>query len=145
CPELNDTRTWLDLNSHHLLQLRVNLQDMAPPSTHPATGEKLRWSGRLYAGMLQPIGADALVHACNLRAAAYLIAAHWPEKGVRLLLRLAFARFFLEQLGLDDEIAIQVLKLACRLGGSDPEGVAHVSRAVRDTKDALDKGEKAIG
>jgi hypothetical protein len=85
CPTLTETRTWKHLNDDHILQLRVGLQDMAPPSIYPGTGERLRWCGPLWRGMLQPIAAAPLTYACNLRATAVLIAQHWPAHGRRKL------------------------------------------------------------
>ena len=40
CSELKETITYTDLDGSHLVQLRVGLQDMVPPSIHPKTGEK---------------------------------------------------------------------------------------------------------
>jgi hypothetical protein len=143
CTALQECRTWLDLNGEHLHQLRVGVQDMAPPSVHPE-GERLKWVGPLWRGMLTEVDEAALIMACNLRATAALIALHWPAHGRRLL-RLAYARVLLETLGLSDDIATRVLELACELGGSDDKGIQHAAKAVRDTKDALVKNEKAIG
>src|SRR5262245_14477753 len=63
CPELTKTVTFTDIdNRTHLYQLRVGLQDMAPPSIHPDTGEQLKWYGLL----LPPadISSEKLLAGC---------------------------------------------------------------------------------
>ena len=142
CPELKETITLPDIDGAHLLQLRVGLQDMAPPSVHPDTGERLKWDGLLLPPL--EISFDALVSAVVLRWTAGLIAAHWPARG-RHELRLAYSRVLLETLGLSDEVATTVLQWACRLGGSDEKGVQDARRAVADTRKALDANEPAWG
>ena len=141
--DLTETKTWADLKGDHLCQLRVGQQDMAPPSIHPC-GEPLKWSQRLYAGMLTDVPAATLIEACNLRSTAALIALHWPEHGRRELL-LAFARVLLETLGLKDDVAKRVLVLAAELGQFDSDGLDKAKRAVRSTRAALDKHAHALG
>jgi hypothetical protein len=143
CPTLKECRTWTDLDGDHLCQLRVGVQDMVPPSIHP-DGERLRWAGPLWHGMLSPVDDGPLITAGNLRATVALMALCWPAHGRRML-RLAFSRFLLETLGLTEEIATDVLARACELGGSDDDGVRHARKAVQDTRAALAKHEKAIG
>ncbi len=142
-PTLTTTHTWKDLNNDHLIQIRFGQQDMVPPSIHPC-GERLRWAGPLWNGMLSPTPAEALITACNLRATAAVIALAWPAKGRREML-LAFSRVLLETLGLDDTTAEKVLLLACELGDFDHEGLAKATRAIPSTRAALDKHEHALG
>ena len=143
CPTLTTTRTWTDLQGEHLLQLRVGQQDMAPPSIHP-DGERLTWVEPLWRGMLDTIDSEALITACTLRATAAVIALSWPARGRREL-RLAFARVLLETLAIRDDVATDVLRLACELGGSDANGIKHATSAVRYTRDALANHERALG
>jgi hypothetical protein len=144
CPTLNVAQTWQDLTNDHLLQLRVGVHDMCPPSLHPDTGERLRWCGPLWRDMLTPIEASLLIHQCNLRASAVLIALDWPAHGRRRL-ALAYSRFLLETLGLSVDETARVLMTAAFLGNSTDDGVRSIHRKVLDTKDALEKKAKAIG
>ena len=135
CPTLRATYTWKDLTDDHLLQVRVGLQDMCPPSLHSDSGERLRWCGPLWRGMLTPVEASRLLHQCSLRATAVLIALDWPAHGRRLL-ALAYSRFLLETLGLSVEETVDVLTAAAFLGNSTDEGVRSIRRKVLDTQDA---------
>jgi hypothetical protein len=143
CPTLDKTRIWEDLDRNHLAELRVGQQDMFPPSTHP-DGEKLTWAGPLWNGMLPETSADALISACNLRAAAALLALYWPDHGRRELL-LAYANVFLSTLGLSDDVATKVLVLAATLGKFDSDGLDKARRAVSSTRAKLDTGRPSLG
>ena len=124
-----------------LLELRVDGQDMAPPSVHP-NGERLKWHGLL----LDParISKDVLIAAHQHLAIAALIGRHWPAKS-RHFLRLAYARVLLETLNIPDKDALTILESACRLGGSDDSGIADAQRAIGTTRTRLDTGEAATG
>ena len=141
CPELDKPLRFIDLDGTMLLELRVNGQDMAPPSVHP-NGERLKWHGLL----LGPahITKDVLIAAHRHLAAAALIARHWPAKG-RHFLRLAYARIFLDTLDIPEKDAVAILQWGCRLGGSDDAGVADAQRAIETTRARLDAGEAATG
>ena len=87
CPDLTATLTFTDINGDHLLQLRVGLQDMAPPSVHPDTGERLTWDGLLRPLKPQkhdephtpvPVSADTLIAATRLAWTARLISKYGP-------------------------------------------------------------------
>jgi hypothetical protein len=142
CPELTETVTFTDIDGAHLYQLRVGLQDMAPPSVHPDTGERLKWSGLL----LPPLEIDRarLVGFARYRWTVGLIAKDWPARG-RHDLRLAYARVLIETLDLPDKDASKILEWACRLGGSDEDGIRDAANAISSTRARLDKNEPASG
>jgi hypothetical protein len=142
CQKLTETVTLTDIDGTHLVQLRVGLQDMAPPSIHPDTKERLKWDGLL----LPPreIEPDHLVSFTRYYWAARLIAKYWPERG-RHDLRLAYARILLGTLGIPDPMALKILEWACRLGGSDAKGIADAANAIRSTRQRLDARESTSG
>jgi len=120
-------------------------QVVVPPSLHES-GERRAWADGSVAGP-PPATVDAPLLRTRVThiATVTLIARHWPKKGIRRELRLAYARALLETLKLNADDARRILEWACRLGGSDDNGIKHAASAVRDTKEALDKGEHAIG
>jgi hypothetical protein len=136
-----------DLDGTMLVQILAGRgkQAVVPPSLHES-GERRVWAdGSLIGPPAKKVDAQFL-RACVVHLAAVaLIARHWPKKGTRRELRLAYARVLLETLKLEPHVATRILEWACRLGGSDEGGIRHAASAVRDTKDALDKGEPAIG
>lgn len=141
CPELAATVTFTDINGAHLVQLRVSLQDMAPPSVHP-NGEQLRWDG-----LLKPpreIDAMHLEFRTRFYWTARLIAKYWPKRS-RHDLRLAYAGFLLGVLDIHKDDVTRILHWACRLGGSDDKGVADVVAAVEGTRTKLDAHEPTTG
>lgn len=142
CPELTETITFTDIDKSHLYQLRVGLQDMAPPSVHPDTGERLKWSGLL----LPPreIDREHLVGLARYRWTAGLLAKYWPLRG-RHELRLAYARVLIETLGIPDKDATKILEWACRLGGSDADGIHDAASAIASTRRRLDANERTYG
>jgi len=142
CPELTETITFTDIDDTHLYQLRVGLQDMAPPSIHPDTGERLKWSGLL----LPPreLTREQLVGLTRYRWTVGLLAKYWPDRG-RHDLRLAYARVLLETLELPDKDAARILEWVCRLGGSDDKGIQDAAHAIQSTRSALDAGKPAWG
>jgi hypothetical protein len=142
CPELTETITFTDIDSTHLYQLRVGLQDMAPPSIHPDTGERLKWSGLLLPP--QEISKEVLVGRARYRWTVGLLAKYWPARG-RHDLRLAYARVLLETLKIHPDDATRILEWVCRLGGSDAQGIRDGARAIADTRERLAAGEKAFG
>jgi hypothetical protein len=141
CPELDKPMQFTDVDGAMLLELRVNSQDMAPPSVHP-NGEQLKWCGPL----LEPahVARDVLVDAHRHLAIAALIARNWPAKS-RHFLRLAYARVLLDTLDIPDKDAVTILEAGCRVGGSDDAGVADAQRAIETTRMRLDVGEAATG
>lgn len=123
-------------------------QAVVPPSLWVNNGhqERRAWvDGSLIGPPASTVDGPFLRSRVVCIAAVALIARHWPKVGVRRELRLAYARVLLETLGLDAGIATDILEWACRLGGSDENGIKHAARAVRATKEALDKRESAIG
>ena len=142
CPELTKTLTYVGIKGEHLVQLRVGLQDMCPPSVHPDTGELLQWDGPLLPP--QTVALDDLVASARAYYAARLIAKYWPKRN-RHDLRNAYARVLLETLGLSDAVAVRVLEWACRLGGSDEKGIRDVAQAVSSTRAKLAAGQPATG
>ena len=120
-------------------------QVVVPPSLHES-GERRAWAdGSIVGPPASPVDAQLLRSRTVYVAAVALIARHWPKKGIRRELRLAYARVLLETLNLEVHVATRILEWACKLGGSDENGIKHAARAVRDTRDALDKDGKAIG
>jgi hypothetical protein len=142
CPELLEPVVLKDLDGKTVLELRVNHQDMAPPSIHPDTGERLRWDGLL----LPPaqLSRDHLLDLARLYYTARLLGRHWPENG-RHDLRLACASFLMNALGLSELYAQRVLEWACRIGGCDSSGIRDVATAIRSTKHRLDAKAPATG
>lgn len=133
-PDLTDTLTLTDIDNTHLVQLRVGLQDMAPPSIHPDTQERLAWDGLL----LKPerVERARLVDGARYYWTARLLAKYWPARG-RHDLRLAYARVLLADLQIPDHAALRILEWACRLGGSDRNGQEDASQAISSTKAKL--------
>ncbi|HXG90536.1 MAG TPA: bifunctional DNA primase/polymerase [Vicinamibacterales bacterium] len=143
CADLAKEITFTDIDGTHQLQLRVNgRQDMAPPSIHPDTGERLTWDGLL----LEPatVVHDRLVDGARWAWTARMIAQYWPARG-RHDLRLAYARVLLETLEIPDGTAVRILEWACRLGGSDAKGIADARGAVESTRQRLTANEDATG
>lgn len=142
CSELAETVTFTDIDSTHLYQLRVGLQDMAPPSVHPDTGERLKWSGLL----LPPreISREILVGLARYRWTVGLLAKYWPDRG-RHDLRLAYARVLLATLELPDADATRILEWACRLGGSDGKGIQDAAHAIVSTRAKLIANQPTTG
>ena len=128
-----------------LLELRVGHQDMCPPSMHP-NGETLRWEG----GSIPPRESAATAPAATLAeqsrhaATAALLGRYWPDAG-RHDLRLAVARVLLDTLHIPDAAATAILETACRIGGSDADGIADAAKAVQATRRRLDAEEPATG
>jgi hypothetical protein len=142
CPELTDTITFTDVDATHLYQLRVGQQDMAPPSIHPDTGERLKWHGLLLPP--QEISREMLVGRARYRWTVGLMAKYWPTRG-RHDLRLAYARVLLDTLGIHSDDATRILEWACRLGGSDAKGIQDAARAIDSTRERLAAGQPAFG
>lgn len=90
-----------------LLEIRVNHQDMAPPSIHPE-GERLSWSVR---GVALEVAPEALLHSCKLLATAALIAQVYANPGTRHDWTLALAGA-LRDLGLTEPEAQKVIEAA---------------------------------
>jgi hypothetical protein len=128
------TTQFTDLDRHMLIELRsTGGQTVVPPSVHPS-GEPLVWEQQRPPGVIAE--PETLLAAVRDVALATLLAKHWPAKGVRRELRLAWAGFFV-RLGLLRDHIVRVLELAAEAGGSDRNGVAHVARAVDGTIEKL--------
>jgi hypothetical protein len=143
CPELKETITYTDINGGDWYQIRVGLQDMAPPSIHPDTKEPLAW-------LIEPNGNARVDGACYIQRVRYrwtvaLLAKYWPAKGTRHQLRLAYSGVLVGTLGIPASEARLVLEWACRLGGCDDSGIADVAGAIKSTEAALAKHEPAYG
>jgi hypothetical protein len=130
CPELPESVTFTDIDGSHFLQLRVGLQDMAPPSIHPDTGERLKWSGLLVPR--REISREGLVGLVRYHWTVGLLAKYWPERG-RHNLRLAYARVLLDTLSIPADDAKRILTWVCRLGGSDGVDARVVTQETKDT------------
>lgn len=88
CRDLESNLTLTDADGHHIIQLRVNHQDVAPPSIHPS-GEELAWSGE--PGPAAEVDIDTLTRAHRLLATATVLATHYPAAGARHEWTLALA------------------------------------------------------
>jgi hypothetical protein len=138
-----------DLDDTMLVQILAGRgkQAVVPPSLWTLNGhqERRAWAdGSLIGPPAAVVDPTFLRSRVVTIAAVALIARHWPTHGRRKLC-LALSRFFLETLGLSDEVARRMLEHAATLGGSTDDGVNAIRGKVRDTKDALAKNEKAIG
>jgi hypothetical protein len=142
CRDLANPIVWKDHHGKVCFELRVNHQDMAPPSPHPDTGEPLKWDGLLLPA--REIRAEHLIRQSRFYVTARLLGMCWPEHG-RHDLRLALARMLLDTLGIEDVIAVRILEWACRLGGSDRDGIADAAAAVRNTRQRIDAKQPATG
>lgn len=86
---------------------------------------------------------ESLLSAVRLAWASRLMATYWPARG-RHDLRLAYARVLLETLELPDATAVRVLEWACRLGGSDRDGIADARQAVESTRKRLNADRERL-
>lgn len=121
-----------------LIELRsTGGQTVVPPSIHPS-GEQLAW---LADGEPASVDVAELQRAVRHTAAAALLARHYPGEGSRHDYRLALAGCLLRG-GLSPEDATRLMSVSARIAGADAHDAA---AAVRDTADAIAKGEHATG
>ena len=75
---------WTDEDKGTILELRVNHQDMAPPSTHP-NGEVLAWVDGFDVEKDEPsdIDIEVLLRSCRMLATSCYIAQKYPPRGNR--------------------------------------------------------------
>ncbi len=111
CPKLTKPLVFKDDETGKtILELRVNHQDMAPPSIHP-NGERLKWCGSLLPSAR--VEVDVLVRMHQLLATATLAARYYPAQGARHDWTLALSGA-LRRLGLSDVEAVKVIEQAGR-------------------------------
>jgi len=89
-----------------LIEIRVNHQDMAPPSVHP-DGEPLEWDGGF--GEPSTVDGPVLLRAVRLVATTSLISRYYNPPGARHDWTLALSGF-LRNLGLTFEECLKVLQ-----------------------------------
>jgi hypothetical protein len=107
-----------------LVEIRVNHQDMAPPSVHP-NGELLTWSKPPVSATI--IKADVLVRSVRLLATAAMIARYYNPEGDRHDWGLALAGF-LKGLEVTEQEAVLLLEEAGQIAND---------HKVRDRLDAI--------
>ena len=107
-----------------LVEVRVNHQDVLPPSTH-TTGERYRWSGLLTSPA--EIDADACIREHQLLATAAMVARYYNPSGNRHDWGLALGGL-LRRLGITEQEADTILEQAGKYA-DDPY--------VRDRLDAI--------
>jgi putative DNA primase/helicase len=152
-----ESEPFKDIDQSHSAQVMIveiisgNKPVVVPPSLwvdehNPQHQERRSWDdGSIIGPPASSVDPKFLRQCVVYVATTVLIARHWPEKGIRRELRLAYARVLLETLKLKPLDAKLILEWACRLGDCDDNGIKHARRAIDDTKEALDKNEKAIG
>lgn len=142
CPDLTAPIVFKDLDGKTVFEVRVGHQDMAPPSIHPETGELLAWTELLRPPA--PIKADDLRLFARSYWAARLLGHIWPPHG-RHDMRLACASLLLGPLGVPKLFAHSILEWACRLGGSDSQGIKDAFTAIETTARRLDARQATTG
>jgi hypothetical protein len=143
CSELTKPIVWRNLAGEIVMELRVNHQEMSPPSVHPDTKEKLAWDGLLQAPM--HVGLEDLLLFARCYWAARLLGEHWPTHGRRHDMRMACAGLLLKTLSVPELFAVKALEWASRLGGSDTKGIRDAFTSIQTTKRCLERGEPAKG
>ncbi len=109
-------------------------QAVVPPSLWVNNGhqERREWDdGSIIGPQAATVDPPFLRSRVVWQATVALIARHWPPKGIRRTLRLAYARVLLETLKLEPHVAGSLLGWACRLGGSDDDGIKHAASLAR--------------
>lgn len=117
CADITKTVAYRDAENKTLIELRVNHQDVAPPSVH-SSGEVLAWSSE---GAPVAVDSAALLRAHQLLATAALWARHYPVPGNRHEPTLAFAGA-LRRFGLDEAEAAKVVEHAARYAADEKQG-----------------------
>lgn len=114
CPELKKQLVHKDSESGKtVLEVRVNHQDMAPPSVHP-DGELLSWDGE--PGEAAKVDLEPLKRSARLLTTATLIARYYSNPGNRHEWTLALSGF-LRKMSLTSEEAWLVVEQASKLAG----------------------------
>ena len=125
-----------------LLELRVNHQDMAPPSKHP-DGEELSWDGKIK----QPssIEPPELWLAGKLIATASLLIRYYNGKGNRHKWMMAVAGS-LRHYGVSEEDALKLIRCATKAAGDpNPEDrYREVRSTYAKSKDEAIAGETSL-
>lgn len=122
-----------------LVELRVNHQDVAPPSLHES-GERLQHFGPI--GEPASCAQDDLLRKFQLLGVASLVAQRYPAEGWHDRM-LALAGLF-RHLGLTEDEALTILRTVCTYK-TDPLKDEHVVRSTyKRAEGAAFKGEKAL-
>jgi len=98
-----------------LIELRVNHQDMAPPSVHPS-GEKLEWYGNITTPATVEI--DQIKRAVKMVATASLMIRYYNPPGARHNWMLAFAGSC-KRFGFDENETLNLVNCIAKIAG-DP-------------------------
>ena len=105
CKEITKIEAYNDLSGGGMLvEIRVNHQDMCPPSIHP-NGEEIVWDSNFGGGNLAIVDSETLRRSVRLLATIALMARHYPPSGNRHEWGLALAGS-LRQFGLTEDEAI---------------------------------------
>jgi RecA-family ATPase len=143
-PSPLNTQRWLDTQAKadSILEFRTNgAQTIFPGSVH-LSGETIDFEFADKVPDPATVAPGDLARACNMLAAASLIARHWPTEGGRHHAALATAGWLLRA-GKDvDEVEIAVEAIAT-LAGDDE--IKDRVRAVRDTDANLKAGRNITG
>jgi len=131
CPDVSTPAAHKDLiQKVMLIELRVNHQSMAPPSTHP-NGERVRWAGD---GPRQALAVERtlIVRAVQLCATGAMVARYYNPRGAR------------------HDWALALAGVLRRLGVTRPEAILIMTRAAEwarddEIKDRLDAVRTTYG
>lgn len=99
------------LDNRMVVEIRAEHQDMAPPSIHPTSGERLEWATN---GAPAEVAPEALRRACRLIVTTTLVARNYAAPGTRHQWMLDLAGLF-RTFGISHEEANKVVEGAARL------------------------------
>ncbi len=132
----HENREYKDPDGAMVLEIRnESRQDMAPPSVHPDTGQRIEWMSELNP---EPVPGDPKKR-CNMLATAAIVASRLPEEG-RHYFSLHLAGFLLAHLDLSDVETIVEDAWGYQNGDVDA-----ALRNVADTAEKLEAGEPVTG
>ena len=138
---------WTDEDKGTILELRVNHQDMAPPSVHP-NGEVLQWVEGFDIDSHDPaiVDIDILKRSCRMLATSCFIAQKYPPRGNRHEFILSCSGM-LRNIGLTEEECTKIIVCAAYI--SSDEKIGDREQEIRSTysKPESEKytGAKSLG
>ena len=115
-------------------------QTLVPPSVHPETGERYVIGND---APIATIAADRLERGVRYEAAATAIARAYPPPGGQYHFGLYLAGFLCKELGLDGQVAAEIMVEAYKAAGYEPDRDAYknIESVVQSTVDKLAAGE----